>query len=105
MLQPSEHILLLLAHGVSERVGLWAREATERRSGGHDVFLIDEDAIGSLQERLQKRVQIGHRLLAMLAADVGRNVRHWARSIERNHGGKVIHAGWAELLDVATHAR
>ena len=87
LLQARKDILFLLAHRVSQGVRLRAREATERRGRGHDVLLVDEDAVRSLEERLKEGVQIRHRLLAVLAADVGRNVRHWPWPIERDHGG------------------
>ena len=50
-------------------------------------------------------MQVGDRLLAVLAANVGRNVRHRARSVEGDHRCKVIDAGRSQLLDVPAHAR
>ena len=105
MLQAGENVLLLLPYGVAKGVRFRPREAAERGGGGHDVLLVDEDPVGSLQERLKERMQVGDRLLAVLAANVGGDVRHRARSIEGDHRRKVIDAGWPQLLDVPPHAR
>ena len=56
LLEPSEHVLLLLAHRIPQGVSLRPREATECRCGRHDVFLVHEHAVRSLQEWLKKRV-------------------------------------------------
>src|SRR2546427_6594786 len=48
---------------------------------------------------------IGHRLLAMLAADVGRDVVHRAGAEEGDHGHDVLDAVRLELADVAAHPR
>ena len=58
----------------------------------------------SLQRRLQRVVEVGDRLLAVLAADVGGDVRHRPGPEEGDHGGQVAHLGRLELLDVSAHA-
>src|SRR5207247_10045877 len=65
---------LLLADGIAERVRLRPGEAAERDRRGHDVLLVDEDPVGPLEERLEQRVEVRDRLLAVLAPDVGRDV-------------------------------
>ena len=70
LLQPRQHVLLLLSHRVTERVGLRTREAAERRCRRHDVLLIDEDAVGAFQEWLKERMEIGDRLSSVLATNV-----------------------------------
>jgi hypothetical protein len=49
-------------------------------------------------------VEVGHRLLAVLAPDVGGDVVHRARAVERDHGGEVVDGGRREVADVAAHA-
>ena len=96
---------LLLADRVAEGVRLRAGEPAEGHGRGHDVLLVDEDPVRLLEVRLEQRVEVGHRLLAVLAADVGRDVVHRARAVERDHRGQVVDRGRAQLPDVAAHAR
>ena len=87
LLQPSQHVFLLLSHRITERVRLRAREAAECRRRRHDVLLVDEDAIGTLQERLKEWMKVGDRFRPVLTANIRGDVRHRPRSIERHHGG------------------
>ncbi len=95
---------LLLADGVAEGVRLRAGEAAEGHRGGHDVLLVDEDPVRLLEVRLEQRMEVRHRLLAVLAADVGRDVVHRAGPVEGHHRGEVVDRGRLELPDVAAHA-
>ena len=94
---------LLLADRVAQRVRLGSGEATERDRGGHDVLLVDEDPVRLLEIWLQERVEVGHRLLTVLASDVGRDVVHGPRAVERDHGGQVVDRGRLQFPDVAPH--
>ena len=96
---------LLLADRVAQHVRLGAREAGQAHGGGHDVLLVHEDPIRPDEIRLQERVQVGHRLAAMLAGDVVRDVVHRARPVERDHGRQVVDRRGLELADVAPHPR
>ena len=80
-----QHVFLLLSDRPAECVRLGSAEACKRDGGGHDVFLEDEDPLGSLQHWLKERVRIGDRLLPMLAANVGGDARHRPRTIEGHH--------------------
>ena len=105
LLLRAQHRGLLLADRVAQGVRLGAREPAQGDRGGHDVLLVHEDPVGLLQVRLEQRVEVGHRLLAVLATDVGRDVVHRARAVERDHGGEVEHRRRPQLADVAAHAR
>ena len=96
---------LLLADRVAERVRLGPGEPAEGHRRGHDVLLVDEDPVRLLEVRLEQRVEVGDRLLAVLAADVGRDVVHRARAVERDHRREVVDRRRAQLADVAAHAR
>ena len=100
----AEDVLLLLADRVAEVVRLGTGVVRHRDGGGHDVLLVHEDPVRVPQRGLQGVVQVGHRLLAVLAADVGGDVRHRSRAEEGDHGGQVAHLGRLELLDVSAHA-
>ena len=101
----AQHRRLLLADGVAERVRLGPGEAAERHGRGHDVLLVDEDAVRLLEVRLEQRMQVGDLLLAVLAPDVGRDVVHRPGPEEGDHRGQVEHRRRPQLLDVAAHAR
>ena len=104
LLRPQDR-RLLLADRVPERVRLRPGEAAEGDRGGHDVLLVDEDPVGLLQVRLEQRVEVGDLLLAVLPADVGRDVVHRARPVEGDHRGQVEDRGRAQLADVSPHPR
>ena len=96
---------LLLADRKPQSVGLRSCEAAQGDRGGHDVLLVDEDPVGLLQVGLEQRVQVGHRLLAVLAPNVGGNVVHRPGSVQGDQGGEVVYGRGAEVADVAAHAR
>ena len=99
----AKHGFLLLADRVAEVVRLGTGVVRHRDGGGHDVLLVHEDPVRVPEGRLQRVVQVGDRLLAVLASDVGRNVRHRTRAEEGDHGSQVAHLGRLELLDVSAH--
>ena len=99
----AQHRGLLLADRVAQRVGLGTGEPAEGDGRGHDVLLVHEDPVGLLQVRLEQRVQVRDRFLAVLAPDVGRDVVHRAGPIERHHGREVVDGGRPEVADVAAH--
>ena len=45
------------------------REARQHVGDAHHLFLVGDDAVGRLQDLLQRRVRVGHRLLAQLPPD------------------------------------
>ncbi|MBG9885271.1 hypothetical protein ABE10_01445, partial [Bacillus toyonensis] len=57
------------AHRPAKGVGLVGGAVPERRGHLDELFLEHGDAEGSLQDRLQERMRVGHVLLPELAAD------------------------------------
>ena len=50
------HLLLdLLAHGAAQQIGLAEREAGQDLRDLHHLLLVDDDAVGLLQDRLDQR--------------------------------------------------
>ena len=97
---------ILLPHGPPEQVG--AAEGIARQGPGdlHDLFLVDDDPVGVLQDRLQLRQVIGDRLPAVLAVD---EVVHHPRAeragaIEGAGGDDVLEAGGLQLDQHLLHA-
>ena len=105
LLLGAQHRGLLLADGVAQGVGLGTGEPAEGDGRGHDVLLVHEDPVGLLQVRLEQRVQVRDRFLAVLAPDVGRDVVHRSRPVERHHRREVIDGRRPEVADIAAHPR
>ncbi|MET3868693.1 hypothetical protein ABIC20_006002 [Methylobacterium radiotolerans] len=98
----------LLAHGAPEHVGLAERVAGEHLGDLHHLFLVDDDAEGLLQHRLQLRVRVPGRLVAGVAAElalaVDRDVGHRARPVERHQGDDVLQPVGLHLAERLAHA-
>ena len=50
-------------------------------------------------------MRVGDRLLAVLAADIGRNVGHGAGPEQRHHGHDVLDVAGPEVFEISGHAR
>ena len=94
----------LLAHGAAQQIGFPERIAGERLRDLHHLLLVDDDAVGLLQDRLEQRVEIVDMLLAVLAAIVERDVVHRARAIERDEGDEVLQPVGLHADQRAPHA-
>jgi hypothetical protein len=62
-------LLLLLSHGASQDVGFAERVSGHRRGDLHDLLLVDDDAVGLLEDGRQERVGVLHLDLAVPAFD------------------------------------
>ena len=94
----------LLAHGAAQKIGTAQRVAGELLGDLHHLFLVDDDAVGLLQDRLEQRVQIARVLEPVLDVDVARDVVHRPRPIERVHGDDVLEAVGLQLAQGIAHA-
>ena len=97
--------LVFLAHGLAQDVGLAQRVAGHHLGDLQHLLLVDDDAVGLLQDRLQHGMQAVDGLLAVLAVDVGGDVVHRARPVQRGHGHDVLEAVGLEALEALAHAR
>ncbi len=93
----------LLAHRAPQQVGGAERVAREIAGDLHHLLLVDDDAVGLLEDRLQHRVRVFRVLAAVLDGDVARDVVHRARAVERHHGDDVLEAVRLELLQRLLH--
>ena len=94
----------LLAHGAAQKVGVAKRVAGQDLRGLHHLFLIDEDAIGFFEDRLQQDVRIFNLFLAVLAAPEHRDIVHRAGTIERHQRDDVAEIGRAHRGQRLAHA-
>ena len=95
----------LLAHGAAQQVGFAERVAGEDLRRLHHLLLVDDDAEGLLQHRLQLGVDVVGRLQSMLARAIGRDVRHRTGTIERDQRDDVLEAVRLHVEQRAAHAR
>ncbi len=99
------HLLgFLLAHGAAQDVALPQGEAREDAGGLLHLLLIDHDAVGLLQDRLQQRMGIDNRLAPVLAGDEGRNHFHRPGPIEGDQGDEVLDFVDLQLPQQIPHA-
>ena len=93
----------LLTHGPAQQVGTAQRVPGQRLRRLHHLLLINHDAVGLGNDRLEQGVQVVDLLLAVLTADVGRNVLHWTRTVEGDDGDDVFEAVGTQLAQHVAH--
>src|SRR5215204_2612877 len=102
------HLLaLLLAHRAAHEVGLAQGVAAEPLRELHDLLLVDEDAVGVLEDLLHLRHEVLDRLLAVVAVDevVHHAAVERAGAVEGVEGREVFEGLGAELPADLLHAR
>ena len=95
----------LLAHGAPQQVGAAQAVAGQRLGDLHHLLLVDHDAEGLGQDRLQAGMQVVGLLLAGLDVDVLGNVVHRAGAVERHQRDQVLEAVGLQLAQHVAHAR
>ena len=101
------HLLgLLLAHGAAQQVGAAQRVAGHILGDLHHLFLVDDDAVGGLENGLQHRMRVFGFLLAVLDVDVVVDHPRLQRAgPEQCHqGDDVLETVWTQPLDQVLHA-
>ena len=64
------HLLgLLLTHGAAHDVGIAEAVSGEDLRRLHDLFLVDDDAVGLFEDALKPGVEVGHLTQPMLTLD------------------------------------
>ncbi len=99
------HLLLVfLAHGAAQDVGLAETVAGEIARDLLHLFLIGDDAVGRREDRLELRMQVFDRLVPELARAIGRDVRHRTRPVERDQHDQVLEPVRPHVDQRAPHA-
>ncbi len=94
----------LLAHGPAQQIGAAQAVAGQFLGDLHDLFLIDHDAEGLLQDAFEGRIEVVRRL-AVLAGDVAGDIVHRAGAVERHHGDDVLEAIGLQAAQHVAHSR
>ena len=99
------HLLdVFLAHRAAQQIGAAERVAADDLRHLHHLLLIDHDAVGLLQDRLDARVGIFHFLAAVLARDEAGDQVHRAGAVQRHQRDDVLEAVGLGILEHALHA-
>jgi hypothetical protein len=100
------HLLgLLLAHRAAEQIGAAERVAGELLRDLHHLLLVDDDAVGRLQELVDERVEREDRRLPVfpLHEVVVHPRAHRSRPVEGDGGDDVLEAVGLEAAEEALH--
>ena len=95
---------VLLAHGLAHDVGLAQRVAGELARDLQHLVLVDDDAVGGVEDLGEVGVGVADRFVAVLGANEARDVVHGPGTVQRHHGRQVRQMGRFEVLHVAPHA-
>ena len=93
----------LLAHRLAHDVGCAQGVPGELLQYEQHLVLVDNDAVGLVQQFLQAGVRVGDRRPAVLGINEAVNVLHRPRPVQGDHGGDVADVGRLELFDVTLH--
>ena len=96
-------IRLLLGHGTAHQIAAPVGIASQVADDLHHLLLVDDTAIGSLQDRLEKGRIIMHRGCLLLPPDIGRDKAHRPRPVQGDPGDHILKASGLELLHKALH--
>ncbi|OQC27920.1 MAG: hypothetical protein BWX71_01111 [Deltaproteobacteria bacterium ADurb.Bin072] len=100
------HLLAdLLAHGAPEKVRLAQRVARHLLGDLHDLLLVDDDAVGLLQDLLQEGMGVINVLPAVSPVHIGWDEVHGSRPVQCHGSDDVLELLRLELPEHASHAR
>ena len=88
-----------------KKIGAAKGVAGEILGDAHHLFLVDDDAVGFGEDRLQHRVEIFRIFAPMLDVDIARDVVHRSRPVERDHSDDVFETVRQQLSKRIAHAR
>ena len=92
-----------LAHRLAHDVGGPQGVPGELLQDQQHLVLVDDNAVGLVQQLLEAGVGVGYGGPSVLGVDELVDVFHRPRAVERNHRGDVADVGGLELFDIALH--
>ena len=89
-----QHRGLLLAHGAAHNIRLAEREARQRGGDLHNLLLVEDNAVGILQNGLHQRMEHLGSALAVPASDevLGHARAQRARAVESDERNQILEA-------------
>ena len=85
-------IQFLLGHGTAQKIASPQGKAAKALHDLHYLLLINDTAMGRLQNRLQLRTIIMDCIRSVLSSDVLRNKIHRTRTVQGNSGDYILQA-------------
>ena len=95
---------LLLGHGAAYQVAPPIGIPAQVAHNLHYLLLVDDAAVGCLENRLEERRIVPHRGGLLLAPDISRDEAHRARAVQGDPGDDILQAARLQLLHEALHA-
>ena len=94
-----QHRGLLLAHGAAHNIRLAEREARQRGGYLHNLLLIQDNAVGILQNGLHQRMEHLSSALAVAASNevFGHARAQRARAVEGDERNQILEARWRKV--------
>ena len=96
--------LILLAHGPADIIRLGGGEACQVADDTDDLLLVDDDAVGNPQDRLQKRPVIADSFGIMAALDIAGDLLHGAGPEEGHPCDDIFEGLRLQLFQELSHA-
>ena len=97
-------LLVLLAHGPPEKIGLRKRVAGKFARSSHHLFLVNHHPVGVGADVLEQRMQIFYRREALFRFHVFRDQLHRAGPVQRDQCDDIVELFDIELLRETGHA-
>lgn len=94
----------LFAHGAAEDVALSEGEAGEGLGGLLNLFLVDDDAVGFVEDGFEQGVVVLYVFGAVFAAGEAFDELHGAGAVEGEDGDDVLYAVGGDLAEGVAHA-
>ena len=95
---------LLLRHGAADVVRLPHGKSGQVADYLHDLFLIDDAAVGHVEDRFEQRVVIPDLFRIVLGRDIAGDLLHRSRPVQRNAGNDILKRFGLEFLHETGHA-
>ena len=95
---------IFFTHCTAQHVGSTERVTTQNLRGLHHLFLVNHDAVGFFQHRLDAWVRVFRHLFALFTGNVGRNQVHRTRSVQRIHRNQIFQAIGPGVFEHSLHA-
>ena len=98
------HLRLFLGHGSPHQVRPAQAVACQLLDDLHYLLLVNDTAVGGLQDRLQLRALIGHGVPVVLSLDIPGDEVHGARTVKGKARNNIVDGFRLKLLHEAGHA-
>ena len=96
--------LLFLTHGTAHEVAPPHGIAAQITHNLHNLLLIDNTAVGGLQNRLELRTGVDDLVMVVFSFYVSRNEIHRARTVQGNTGNDILKALRPQFLHEVLHS-